>query len=118
MKYFTYTQIKLMQASGDSNVVTCESCGLRLDVSEQGPFSLIHCSGCGAQMRVRQHFANFELQGILGEGGQGVVYRALDRNLNRPVAIKVMLPEFSADPHFVERFESEARTTASLNHPN
>ena len=76
--------------STDSNISICPSCGTMIDVSEQEPFSLVNCSSCGARMRVRQDFANFEIQGVLGEGGQGVVYRAVDKKLNRPVAIKVM----------------------------
>ena len=89
-----------------------------IDVSEQEPFSLVNCSSCGARMRVRQDFANFEIQGVLGEGGQGIVYRAVDKKLHRSLAIKVMKREYSADPEFVKRFESEARITASLNNPH
>ena len=107
-----------MPDSANQNIVTCPSCGTLIDVSEQEPFTLINCASCGAQMRVRQGFAHFEIHGILGEGGQGVVYRALDTKLNRPVAIKVMKRQYSADPDFVSRFEAEARITASLNHPN
>jgi tRNA A-37 threonylcarbamoyl transferase component Bud32 len=69
-------------------------------------------------MRVRQQFANYEIQGVLGEGGQGLVYRAIDKKLKRPVAIKLMKREYSADPLFVKRFQSEAKVTAGLNHPN
>ncbi len=104
--------------SADPNIATCQSCGTLIDVSEQEPFALVNCSSCGARMRVRTDFANFELQGVLGEGGQGIVYRAVDKKLNRPVAIKVMKREYSADPDFVKRFESEARITASLNNPH
>ncbi len=89
-----------------------------IDVSEQEPFALVNCSVCGARMRVRQDFANFEIQDVLGEGGQGIVYRAVDKKLGRQVAIKVMKREYSADPEFVKRFESEARITASLNNPH
>ncbi|MEQ1852526.1 MAG: serine/threonine-protein kinase [Chthoniobacteraceae bacterium] len=107
-----------MSAKNDPNIATCPSCGALIDVSEEEPFSLVNCSGCGAQMRVRKEFAHFEIHGILGEGGQGVVFRALDTKLNRPVAIKVMRRQYSADPGFVKRFEAEAQITASLNHPN
>ena len=107
-----------MQVSENPNIATCPSCSTLIDVSEQEPFTLINCSSCGARMRVRQEFAHFEIHGILGEGGQGVVYRARDKKLNRPVAIKVMKRQYSADPNFVKRFESEAQITASLNHPN
>ena len=89
-----------------------------IDVSEQEVFSLVNCSSCGARMRVRQDFANFEIQSVLGEGGQGIVYRAVDKKLGRHVAVKVMKREYSADPEFVKRFASEARITASLNNPH
>ena len=89
-----------------------------IDVSNEDVFAKIHCAGCGTWMRVRQIFANFEIQGILGEGGQGIVYRAIDMKLNRPVAMKVIRREFSKDENFKRRFEGEAQITASLNHPH
>ncbi len=54
----------------------------------------------------------------LGEGGIGEVYRARDTRLNRPVAIKVLPPDVSADPERRARFEREARAVAALNHPH
>ncbi len=107
-----------MELNTDPNISTCPTCGTLIDVSEQEPYAKIHCSSCGTWMRVRQQFANYEIQGVLGEGGQGMVYRGLDKKLNRPVAIKLMKREYSSDPIFVKRFESEARVTAGLNHPN
>jgi serine/threonine protein kinase len=55
---------------------------------------------------------------LVGRGAMGVVYKALDLNLDRPVAIKVMSAEARNDPDFVERFRQEARMQAALNHPN
>jgi hypothetical protein len=55
---------------------------------------------------------------VLGIGGMGAVYRALDANLNRIVALKVVKREFSSDPEYIARFEAEAQITASVNHPH
>ena len=60
----------------------------------------------------------YEIQAPLGEGGMGVVYRALDTRLHREVALKVLPAEVSRDAERLARLESEARTVASLNHPN
>ena len=59
----------------------------------------------------------YEIQSPLGAGGMGEVYRARDTRLDRTVAIKI-LPEHLAGPEAQKRFESEARTISSLNHPN
>lgn len=54
----------------------------------------------------------------LGAGGMAVVYRAYDRMLERPVAIKVLRQDFSNDEGFRERFRQEAKAAANLSHPN
>lgn len=60
----------------------------------------------------------FEIQRLLGSGGIGHVYSALDMELGREVALKTLLPEFSSDESFVRRFRAEAASLARLNHPN
>jgi predicted Ser/Thr protein kinase len=54
----------------------------------------------------------------LGAGGMASVYLAEDLRLGRRVAVKILHPQFAADPAFVARFDAEARTVASLSHPN
>ena len=54
----------------------------------------------------------------LGEGGMGEVYRATDTKLDRDVAIKVLPESLAGDPDRIARFQREAKTLASLNHPN
>src|SRR5262245_918427 len=60
----------------------------------------------------------YEVIASIGAGGMGEVYRATDTNLGRDVAIKVLPEAFAQDPERVARFEREAKTLASLNHPN
>jgi TolB-like protein len=63
-------------------------------------------------------FGAYEIQKLLGAGGMGEVYLAQDRRLKRPVALKVLPPDFAASPERLARFEREATAAASLNHPN
>lgn len=61
---------------------------------------------------------NFKLLEILGTGGQGVVYKALDTKLDRLIAIKVFSPELKWHKRNFERFEREAKLASTLDHPN
>jgi serine/threonine protein kinase/Tol biopolymer transport system component len=60
----------------------------------------------------------YEIVGALGAGGMGEVYRARDTKLDRDVAIKILPELFANDPERLARFQREAKTLASLNHPN
>jgi serine/threonine-protein kinase len=60
----------------------------------------------------------YELNHLIARGGMAEVYRAHDRLLDRPVALKVLFPELSIDRSFVERFRREAQAAANLSHPN
>ena len=59
----------------------------------------------------------YRLARRIAVGGMGEVWEATDSRLDRAVAVKVLKPELSGDPEFLHRFRTEARTTASLNHP-
>ena len=72
-------------------------------MSEQGPIIL---------------GGRYELQRRLARGGMAEVFLAQDQLLGRPVAVKVLFPEFATDPAFVERFRREAQAAANLSHPN
>jgi predicted Ser/Thr protein kinase len=63
-------------------------------------------------------FGAYDVQREVGRGGMGVVYLAIDRRLDRRVALKVIVPELAADPQFRQRFEREARVAATLEHPH
>jgi serine/threonine protein kinase len=61
---------------------------------------------------------NYQLVRKIAEGGMGVVYEAIQLNLSRKVALKILSEQLAARPEFLERFQREARAAAALNHPN
>src|SRR5215210_943744 len=60
----------------------------------------------------------YRLIAPLGEGGMATIWRALDEQLDREVAVKILRPQYSADPGFAARFKQEARAAGGLGHPN
>ncbi len=67
---------------------------------------------------IGEKILNYKILSKIGEGGMGVVYKALDTNLDRVVAIKVLHREFSKNKELVKRFKIEAKVQAKLIHPN
>jgi ketosteroid isomerase-like protein len=62
--------------------------------------------------------AGCRIEAVAGRGGMGIVYRATQLSLGRPVAVKLIAPERAGDPGFRERFERESRIAAAIDHPN
>lgn len=96
----------------------CPACGTLMDVTDQAPFAKIYCPSCGQNLRARRQFNNYQLLEQLGEGGMGAVFKALDCNLQRHVALKILKRECSANAEEQAKLEEEARITASINHPH
>jgi eukaryotic-like serine/threonine-protein kinase len=67
---------------------------------------------------VGTNIENYKVVEVIGEGGMGVVYKALDLKLERYVAIKILNTSKPPNPQFIERFKREARNQAKLNHTN
>jgi serine/threonine-protein kinase len=63
-------------------------------------------------------FAGYEVEGVVGSGGIGILYRARQLRLDRPVALKLVEPDVAREPVIRERLRREARTVAALDHPN
>jgi len=64
-----------------------------------------------------QQLLHYRLIEQIGEGGMGIVWKAVDNDLGREVAIKILPAAFAAEPERLTRFEREARLLATLNHP-
>jgi serine/threonine protein kinase len=66
----------------------------------------------------KRSIPGYEITGVLGRGGMGTVYRAMQTSMNRPVALKVLASRHARNRSFIERFVREARAVAKLNHEN
>ncbi len=71
-----------------------------------------------ASWMIGETIVHFEVMALLGQGGMGEVFRALDTKLGREVALKLIPADLAVDPERRARFEREARTLAALHHPN
>jgi ketosteroid isomerase-like protein len=71
-----------------------------------------------SELRPGEVLGGCRIEEVVGRGGMGVVYRALQLDLGRPVALKVIAGERAQDGEFRERFEREARMAAAIDHPN
>jgi len=134
-----------MLAERWSEVKQILSSALELDPAERPAFLITACSGDASLMQEVQslldayakggsflerpaaassglaegsRLGNYEIQALIGAGGMGEVYRAVDVTLGLAVAIKVLPAALSADPARLFRLEQEARAAAALNHPN
>ncbi len=88
-----------------------------MDVSDVEPLSAVTCPECGAPTVITATIDHFELVEVIGHGGMGAVYKALDTSLNRYVALK-LLRKSSGSPEQIAQLETEAAITASINHPH
>jgi hypothetical protein len=71
-----------------------------------------------AELAAGAQVAGYRIQSVAGRGGMGVVYRAVDVNLDRLVALKLISDELASDDSFRDRFKRESRLAASIRHPN
>ena len=69
-------------------------------------------------LQIGESLGPYKIAGILGRGGMGEVYSAVDTRLGREVAIKVLPAELASNPQWLQRFEREAHAASAINHPN
>ena len=107
--------------------IVCGKCSADVELPTDG--DRIECPSCGAVFRMPSlaegeelphpdTFPGYRIKAIIGHGGMGTVYRAIQLSMDREVAIKVLLRKYSNVPRFVSRFDREAAALATLNHPN
>lgn len=96
----------------------CPNCQTALDMSGVSAFSDATCPACGHFFKACTKFNNFQITSLLGEGGMGSAYRAVDISLDREVALKVLKIQDVNIQAEAEKLAHEARTTAQINHPN
>lgn len=102
-------------ASRAEGLLQCPGCSTRL--GDTGAMNAAAADELLALVR-KELGRDYEVQAELGRGGMAVVYRAVEIELLRPVALKVLPPELASTQTMAERFKREARLAASFDHPN
>lgn len=110
--------LRPMPEDTSSPLQNCPTCGSEVDVAQFEPLASVECPVCGSPMVVSKSLGQYELVEVMGRGGMGVVYRAIDHQLDRQVALKVLRNDFSDDPEFIRKLDEEAAITAGVNHPH
>lgn len=76
------------------------------------------CAGQSLQLIGQVLDGRYKIESVLGQGGMGMVFRATQTSVQRPVAVKTLNPSLAAAPQFFERFRREAEIASRLRHPN
>ncbi|MBF0196829.1 MAG: protein kinase [Planctomycetes bacterium] len=102
-----------------AHIKECASCSRALEEAQEiGDAVKENMPASSSQINICPSIGKYRVSSLVGTGGMGRVYKAQDPDLERNVAIKVMKTELSEDPEFRQRFLSEAKILAGLNHPN
>ena len=99
----------------------CPKCllkGARSDVPTEGHRPPVQQRVPPKPAEIQALFSELEVLDVIGSGGMGFVYKAIQKNLGRTVALKILAHSADDGPDFAERFAREARAMAMLNHPN
>ncbi|MEM9018274.1 MAG: serine/threonine-protein kinase, partial [Verrucomicrobiota bacterium] len=112
--------LRSMEEDGDLEEVLnqCPDCSQTVNVSHLPPYSKIQCPHCGSSVRIRTMMGQYQITGVLGEGGMSQVFKAVDTHLQREVALKILHQALTQDKALTAMFEREAKLTASILHPN
>lgn len=98
--------------------INCRNCHAKLDLTGFTPFEQIPCPECGALLRVPMAFERYLLEKVCGKGGDSTVYRALEPELARRVAVKVENENSGDEPsESAKRFVNSARMSGKITYP-
>ena len=101
----------------DSLKIICRNCRAKYDVTSFEPFTQFACPGCGTLLKVPLRFGKYQLEKICGKGGMASVYRAIDPEFSRHVAVKIMSPEAAKEEDLVRHFIDQAQLVSRIDHP-
>ncbi len=117
----------------ERHLAGCPECGRRVDTLPEDPFVALVRASAGSHVapasdtpapalpgipEALARHPRYRILDVLGEGGMGVVYKAVHRVMDRVVALKVLPRRFTEHPAFVERFRQETQAIARLSHPH
>lgn len=108
-----------MSRNDEALYISCRKCRATLDASDMEPFSVVPCPVCGTELRIPRRFGRYLLDRVCGQGEHTTIYRAIDPQLARWVAVKVLDRDTGSDTEELgKHFFAEAKLVAKLNHPN
>jgi serine/threonine protein kinase len=110
--------VDAVRAAAGGGTYLTPALGARVAVGPPAPTPARATTPRGEDLEPGATFAGHRIDGLAGRGGMGVVYRATDLVLDRPVALKLIAPRLAQDPTFRARFEREFRLAAALDHPH
>ena len=112
--------LEAVRAAADGRTYLNPQLGARMIATPQAPpqDEPEAVTGAAMELAIGSTFAGHRIDGEAGRGGMGVVYRATDLTLDRPVALKLIEPGMAGDPVFRARFVTECKLAAAIDHPN
>ena len=97
----------------------CPACLLRRAALDSGTESILSSQWTPPRVEeLEESFPQYQILELIGRGGMGAVYKAIQKSLGRSVALKILAPQHAANPDFARRFAQEAKTLAEVAHPN
>lgn len=99
----------------DSLKINCRHCHAKLDLGDCTPFEKVPCPECGAMLLVPMRFERYLLEKVCGKGGDSIVYRALEPELARRVAVKIETG--AGNQETTQRFINAAKISGKISHP-